>query len=933
MYYRYLIARLLHAFVFTVILLATGLYAQSPQPLGGGIGWAPLPVSFHVQWPTNVSEGDRYWATNNIYHCEVFSTDGAFSVGSTTLPRTEQRFEPDYTNGGPQSIGEIQYQSMEMAPSNENSYCVFQIHTGDAEEDAFGSTTFMLFWFTNYNGSVRDYSGTQLATNLGNQWFQVNVDHNLIYHTVRVWINQSLVWTQQDNYAGDFYFKDGVYEQDHNPTLQMDTYVTNILMWTNSGIPGPLWNGGSATDSYWSNAANWSSNSITAEDQLFFGGTSRLNNTNNTTAGTSYASINFNDDAGIFNLYGNPVILAGGIFNYSANTQADNIPMDVAGNITLNSGTAGMILGSGITNVSATLYTIHLQGTNGILAGPVQSSGSGLPNNLALQLDLTSGGSNSWSMIGNNSSYLTNLTVAGGSLSLGTGTDSPFMAITNNTGDPFYIGTATNTTAVFNLNSGTLDSSYASEQPLEMGELGSTGILNINGGTLNLNGKYIQIGDSGGEGIVNQSGGTVNAIASSDFILGNQTNATGVLNISGGTFNIPSSAYVAFRGSGIWNLSGSGMVVVDTILNMARNNADSDYASATVNLNGGTLVMNQESMGNSAIGQTGAFNFNGGVLQAAASSTTFLSPANSPSVFTTTVQAGGAIINDGGFTITVSSPLVHQSSLGATPDGGLMKQGGGTLTLSAANTYTGSTTIGAGTLSLSGSGSIASSPKINIAGGATFNVSGLSSFSLGASQTLSNSTSTANIIGNANTGSGKLSLTYASGTPSLSMASGTLALSSSTVVNINNTGAPLAVGVYTIITNGTGGSVSGTPPSTVTVTGGAIPAQTTASLVVSNSMLDLVVSPVVIVPSVPPGIVSFNIAGGNVVINATNGVNGGTYYLLSSTNLPLPVWQWMPLATDTINAAGPLGTFTFSGTNAQLPNEAQQFYILSNTNE
>ncbi|HEV2318167.1 MAG TPA: polysaccharide lyase family 7 protein [Verrucomicrobiae bacterium] len=219
----------------TVLLPATAL-AQSPQPLGGGGGWGSYPVKFKIQWPTNAAEDQRYWFTNNIYHCQVFSNDGAFSVGNTTLPRTEQRFEPDYTNGGAAPIGEIQYQSFEMAPSNQNSYCVFQIHTGDAESSAYGSTTFMLFWFTNNNGSVRDYSGTQLAANLGNKWFQLNVDHNLANHAIKVWVNQQLVWTQQDNGAGDFYFKDGVYEQSHNPTYEMDTWITNILMWTNSGI-------------------------------------------------------------------------------------------------------------------------------------------------------------------------------------------------------------------------------------------------------------------------------------------------------------------------------------------------------------------------------------------------------------------------------------------------------------------------------------------------------------------------------------------------------------------------------------------------------------------------------------------------------------------------------------------------------------------------
>ena len=37
--------------------------------------------------------------TNSIYHCLTYSNDGAFAVGNTTLPRTEQRFNPDYTSG------------------------------------------------------------------------------------------------------------------------------------------------------------------------------------------------------------------------------------------------------------------------------------------------------------------------------------------------------------------------------------------------------------------------------------------------------------------------------------------------------------------------------------------------------------------------------------------------------------------------------------------------------------------------------------------------------------------------------------------------------------------------------------------------------------------------------------------------------------------
>ena len=71
--------------------------------------------------------------------------------------------------------------------------------------------------------------------------------------------------------------------------------------------------------------------------------------------------------------------------------------------------------------------------------------------------------------------------------------------------------------------------------------------------------------------------------------------------------------------------------------------------------------------------------------------------------------------------------------------------GPGTVALSGANTYTGGTTISQGTLALTGSGSIAS-PNIIVAGGATFDTTA-SSFSLGAGQTLTNSSSGAVVNG------------------------------------------------------------------------------------------------------------------------------------------------------------------------------------------
>jgi len=93
------------------------------------------------------------------------------------------------------------------------------------------------------------------------------------------------------------------------------------------------------------------------------------------------------------------------------------------------------------------------------------------------------------------------------------------------------------------------------------------------------------------------------------------------------------------------------------------------------------------------------------------------------------------------------------------------------------------------------------------------------------------------------------------------------------------------------------------------------------------------VAPSTIIPSVPPSIVGFSLVGGNMVLKGTNGVNGGTYYLLSATNLALPLSQWTPVATNVVSVSGGVNSFTFTGTNAALYNDAQQFYLLSSTNE
>jgi uncharacterized repeat protein (TIGR01451 family) len=100
----------------------------------------------------------------------------------------------------------------------------------------------------------------------------------------------------------------------------------------------------------------------------------------------------------------------------------------------------------------------------------------------------------------------------------------------------------------------------------------------------------------------------------------------------------------------------------------------------------------------------------------------------------------------------------------------------------------------------------------------------------------------------------------------------------------------------------------------------------------NNTATNITLVTTVIIPTVSPKIKSFSLVNGNVVISGTNGVTGGTYYLLDSTNMTKPLSQWVSVATNIVSTNGASGAFTFTGTNAVSPNATNQFYILSNTN-
>ena len=144
---------------------------------------------------------------------------------------------------------------------------------------------------------------------------------------------------------------------------------------------------------------------------------------------------------------------------------------------------------------------------------------------------------------------------------------------------------------------------------------------------------------------------------------------------------------------------------------------------------------------------SGYLYLNGGVLQAAVNNSNFLNNTNG------LIQTGGAIINTNGNNITISSQLVPDPNL-STTDGGLTKQGAGTLTLTNGNnSYAGGTTVNGGTLKLG-------NPYVLGTGGLTVNNGTLEL--AGNSLTVASLSGSAGVI--SNNGAGKVVLTLGSDT-------------------------------------------------------------------------------------------------------------------------------------------------------------------------
>ncbi len=244
-----------------------------------------------------------------------------------------------------------------------------------------------------------------------------------------------------------------------------------------------------------------------------------------------------------------------------------------------------------------------------------------------------------------------------------------------------------------------------------------SGNLDVSGGR----GVAVAFGGSSNS-TMNVSGGT---ITSTQIAVG--WNSNGNVNVSGGdvSVNTASATSDAIRhtdaGNGIFTMTGG--IARSGNVKLSTNGSGTD--SLTVNLNGGILETERIwlSRGASVSGtHTTTVNLDGGTLRlptvAPTGSTGHLlgditNPTNGTLVFQSFVRGNGAVIDTNGRDTEIISPLQEDA---ASPGGGLTKNGAGLLNLSAENTYTGPTTVTAGTLQVNGL-SLSDAGRLSISGG------------------------------------------------------------------------------------------------------------------------------------------------------------------------------------------------------------------------
>jgi autotransporter-associated beta strand protein len=493
-----------------------------------------------------------------------------------------------------------------------------------------------------------------------------------------------------------------------------------------------LWTGGSATTSNWSDNANWMSGAPTEPSAvlLFPSSAARLTNTNDLT-GLSIQSITFSGSGYAIN--GNDISLAGGITADASatgtNTFNANIMLASSQTFTVSNAGATLTLAGGLRGsaglTKAGAGTLVLAAPNTYTGGTTLGLGTLIVgNNGALGTGTLA--LNGGIVQSNGPINLNNPFTVGGMATVGGSNDLTFTGSGNlNAGSMLTVTNTATTTFSGNLSgagalteaagTGTLVLSsfntYTGTTTLTAGTLSADNFDALGKGTLVLNGGVLRSSHPGGITLSNSFtvGGAVTLGGSQSLSF---SGPGGILN-AGSTLTVTNTATTSFSTT----LSGAGALTLAAGTGMLQLSSANSTYTGTTTLTSGTLSVS----GISPLGM-GPLALNGGTIEAFGDATL----SNSFTVGGSVEVSGiiGNITFTGPGTLTAGSTLTS-TSLFTTTFAGILSGAGaltqattlGTLVLSAANIYTGATTVNSGTLRLGAANAIPPLSAVTVAAG------------------------------------------------------------------------------------------------------------------------------------------------------------------------------------------------------------------------